>query len=155
VQDKRVLKLIGRYLRTGVLIEGQLRPTQAGIPQGGPLSPLLANVVLDELDQYLESRGLRFARYGDDLVICLKSTSAGFRVIHPVTRFLAKRLKLEVNQEKSKGVRTNALEYLGFTFKGKKIVWSASNGRLQAACSAVDETVLGNIHATPLQRIAG
>ncbi|QYZ68054.1 MAG: group II intron reverse transcriptase/maturase [Gammaproteobacteria bacterium (ex Lamellibrachia satsuma)] len=78
IQDKRLLKLIGRYLRAGVVIDDNLHPTPEGVPQGGPLSPLLANVVLDDLDKLLESRGVHFARYADDFVISVKSTSAGF-----------------------------------------------------------------------------
>ena len=73
IQDKRLLKLIGRYLRAGVMIHDNFHPTPEGVPQGGPLSPMLANVVLDDLDKLLESRGMRFARYADDFVISVKS----------------------------------------------------------------------------------
>lgn len=124
IADKRLLKLIGRYLRAGVDIDGALHPTPEGVPQGGPLSPLLANVVLDDLDKLLESRALRFARYADDFTLCVKSTSAGNRVMQWLKRFLSTRLKLVVNEEKSKVVKTNNLHFLGFTFKGKKICWS-------------------------------
>ena len=124
VSDRRLLKLIGRYLRAGVVIEGIRHPTPEGVPQGGPLSPLLANVVLDDLDKLLESRDMPFARYADDFVICVKSTSAGYRVMDWVKRFLTSQLKLLVNEEKSQVVKTNALHFLGFTFRGKKIRWS-------------------------------
>lgn len=124
VGDKRLLKLIGRYLRAGVDIDGSLHPTLEGVPQGGPLSPLLANIVLDDLDKLLESRNLRFARYADDFTICVKSTSAGNRVMHWLKHFLSTTLKLVVNEEKSKVVKTNDLHFLGFTFKGKKLHWS-------------------------------
>ena len=124
VVDKRLLKLIGRYLRAGVDINGSLHPTPEGVPQGGPLSPLLANVVLDDLDKRLESRNLRFARYADDFTICVRSTSAGHRVMHWLKHFLSTTLKLVVNEEKSKVVKTNELHFLGFTFRGKKIRWS-------------------------------
>ena len=124
IADKRLLKLIGRYLRAGVEINGMRHPTSEGVPQGGPLSPLLANVVLDDLDKLLESRALRFARYADDFTICVKSTSAGHRVMQWVKRFLSTKLKLVINEEKSKVVKTNELQFLGFTFKGKKIRWS-------------------------------
>ncbi len=124
VRDKRLLKLIGRYLRAGVVIDGRLHPTPEGVPQGGPLSPLLANVVLDDLDKLLESRDMPFARYADDFVICVKSTSAGYRVMDWVKRFLISQLKLVINEEKSTVVKTNALHFLGFTFRGKKIRWS-------------------------------
>ena len=124
VTDKRLLKLIGRYLRAVVMMGDGLHPTRVGVPQGGPLSPLLANIVLDDLDKYLESRDLKFARYADDFVICVKSTSRAHRVRQQVTRFLEQRLKLKVNEDKSNVVKTNGLEFLGFTFKGKKIVWT-------------------------------
>jgi len=125
IADKGLLKLVGRYLRAGVLMEGKLCPTSVGVPQGGPLSPLLANVLLDDLDKRLESRQLRFARYADDFTICVKSSSAGHRVMAWVSRFLTSKLKLVVNEEKSRVVKTNDLHFLGFTFRGKKIRWSA------------------------------
>lgn len=124
ISDKGLLKLIGRYLRAGVSIDGELHPTCQGVPQGGPLSPLLANIMLDDLDKHLEARQLRFARYADDFTICVKSTSAGHRVMARVSRFLNSKLKLTVNHEKSKVVKTNALYFLGFTFRGKKICWT-------------------------------
>jgi len=124
VPDKRLLHLIGRYLRTGVRIDEVLHPTSEGVPQGGPLSPLLANVMLDDLDKHLESRQMRFARYADDFVICVKSTSSGHHVMDWVKRFLTSKLKLMVNEDKSRVVKTNDLHFLGFTFRGKKIRWS-------------------------------
>ncbi len=151
VRDKRLLKLIGRYLRAGVVIDGRLHPTPEGVPQGGPLSPLLANVVLDDLDKLLESRDMPFARYADDFVICVKSTSAGYRVMDWVKRFLISQLKLVINEEKSTVVKTNELHFLGFTFRGKKIRWSdkaLSNFKHQH--SSTDETLLGDLDATPI-----
>lgn len=124
IADKGLLKLIGRYLRAGVMIEGERHPTLEGVPQGGPLSPLLANLLLDDLDKLLESRQLRFARYADDFTICVKSSSAGQRVMAWVSRFLTNKLKLVVNEKKSRVVKTNDLHFLGFTFRGKKIRWS-------------------------------
>lgn len=124
IQDKRVMKLIGKFLRAGVVIDGVQHATTEGVPQGGPLSPLLANIVLDDLDKYLEHRELPFARYADDFVICVKSSSRGHRVKAQVTRFLERKLKLSVNEEKSSVVKTNDLNFLGFTFKGKQIRWS-------------------------------
>ena len=123
VRDKRVLSLIGRYLRAGVIIEGVKHPTSLGVPQGGPLSPLLANMVLHELDVYLQQQNRSFARYADDLVIGVKSTSAARRVKANVTRFLEKRLKLHINNDKSQVVPSKQLEFLGFCFRGTKIVW--------------------------------
>ena len=124
IADKRLLRLIGRYLRAGVMIEGKRHPTSEGVPQGGPLSPLLANILLDDLDKRLESQQLRFARYADDFTICVKSTSAGHRVMAWVSRFLTRELKLVVKEAKSRVVKTNDLQFLDFTFRGKKIRWS-------------------------------
>ncbi|WP_028584530.1 group II intron reverse transcriptase/maturase [Desulfogranum mediterraneum] len=124
VRDKRVLKLIGTYLRAGVVIGGRLHETRKGVPQGGPLSPLLSNILLDELDKELEGRGHRFVRYADDFVILVKSRRAGERVMAGISRFLEKRLKLEVNQEKSKVAHSNEITFLGFAFRGAKIRWS-------------------------------
>jgi len=123
IADKRLLRLIGRYLRAGVEIDGKRHPTPEGVPQGGPLSPLLANVVLDDLDKLLETRDMRFARYADDFTICVKSSSSGYRVMRWVKQFLNTKLKLVINEAKSKVVKTNALHFLGFTFRGKKIRW--------------------------------
>ena len=124
VKDKRVLKLIGKYLRAGVMVEDVKQPTSLGVPQGGPLSPLLANIVLHELDEYLQQQGRKFARYADDFGICVRSTSAAQRVKANVTRFLEQRLKLHINTDKSRVVSHNELEFLGFCFRGTKIVWS-------------------------------
>lgn len=123
IKDKRVLALIGRYLRAGVIENGQWQATPQGVPQGGPLSPLLANIVLHELDVYLTRCGRKFARYADDFVICVKSERAAKRVKANVTRFLERRLKLRVNETKSRVCTSNALEFLGFSFRGTKIVW--------------------------------
>jgi len=124
VRDKRGLALIGRYLRAGVLVGTTLQATDIGTPQGGPLSPLLANILLDDLDKELERRGHRFARYADDLLILVKSPRAGERVMASVTRFLTSKLKLVVNEHKSRVVKTNDCTFLGFTFRGKKRRWS-------------------------------
>jgi len=123
VRDKRLLGLIGRYLRAGVLVGETLEPTVIGTPQGGPLSPLLANILLDDLDKELERRGHRFARYADDLVILVKSSRAGERVMASVSRFLTGTLKLVVNEHKSRVVKTDDCVFLGFTFRGKKLRW--------------------------------
>jgi len=124
VRDKRVLKLIGKYLRAGVMINGRREETRKGVPQGGPLSPLLANILLDDLDKELERRRHCFARYADDFVILVKSRRAAERVMASVTRFLERKLKLVVNQTKSKVASTNEITFLGFTFKGASIRWS-------------------------------
>jgi RNA-directed DNA polymerase len=124
VRDKRVLRLIGKYLRAGVMINGRLQDTPLGVPQGGPLSPLLSNIVLDDLDKELEKRGHRFARYADDFVVLVRSRRAGERVSRSLQRYLERSLKLQVNLEKSKVAPTNQITFLGFTFRGTKIRWS-------------------------------
>jgi len=116
VKDKRVLKLIGRYLRSGVMIGGLCEPTEEGTPQGGPLSPMLSNIVLDELDKELERRGLHFVRYADDCVIYVKSKRAGDRVKESISRFVTRKLKLKVNEAKSGVSQPGYTKYLGFGF---------------------------------------
>jgi RNA-directed DNA polymerase len=124
VHDKSVLRLIGLYLRAGVQIKGRLHPTRRGVPQGGPLSPLLANILLDDFDKELERRRLRFVRYADDFLIFVKSLRSGERVAQSIRRFLERRLKLSVNEKKSRVGPTNETEFLGFAFKRTKISWS-------------------------------
>ncbi len=116
VQDKRVLKLLRAYLNAGVMIHGVVIDTVEGTPQGGPLSPLLANILLDELDQDLERRGHRFVRYADDCNIYVKTPRAGARVLASTTRFLEQQLKLRVNTQKSAVDRASRRAVLGFTF---------------------------------------
>mgnify|MGYP006292218413 CR=1 FL=1 len=113
IADKRVLRLIRRYLTSGVMIGGLVEATDEGTPQGGPLSPLLSNIVLDELDRELENRNLHFVRYADDCVIYVKSIRAGERVMASVTRFIEKRLRLKVNRDKSAVGRPWDRKYLG------------------------------------------
>jgi len=120
VIDKRLLKLIGKYLRAGVMIEGVLHATTEGTPQGGPLSPLLANILLDDLDKELERRGLPFVRYADDFVIFTKSKRSAQRVFASVSRYLTQHLHLVVNQEKSQVVGSVGVEFLGFVFTGRR-----------------------------------
>jgi RNA-directed DNA polymerase len=115
VKDKRVLRLIGRYLRAGMMEGGLVSPRTEGTPQGGPLSPLLSNILLDELDKELERRGHRFARYADDCNVYVKSEAAGERVMASLERFLEKRLRLKVNREKSKVRRPWKCKFLGYS----------------------------------------
>jgi RNA-directed DNA polymerase len=121
IRDKRVLRLIGKYLRAGVVVKGRLQKTPKGVPQGGPLSPLLANILLDDLDKELEKRGHLFVRYADDFIILVKSLSAGERVMRSVQLFLERRLKLQINLKKSHVRKTDQTQFLGFVFKGAKI----------------------------------
>ena len=116
VSDKRMLKLIRAFLEAGVMEGGLVSPVDEGTPQGGPLSPLLSNIVLDELDQELEQRGHRFARYADDCNIYVRSRRAGERVMESVTRFITAKLKLKVNSEKSAVARPWERKFLGFSF---------------------------------------
>jgi RNA-directed DNA polymerase len=116
VTDKRILKLIRGFLTAGVLIDGLVGPTEEGTPQGGPLSPLLSNLMLDVLDKELEKRGHRFVRYADDCNIYVRSQRAGERVMAGIEQFLAKRLKLKVNRAKSAVAKPRARKFLGFSF---------------------------------------
>jgi RNA-directed DNA polymerase len=115
VKDKRVLKLIRRYLQAGLMTDGVVSPRTEGTPQGGPLSPLLSNVLLDDLDRELERRGHRFVRYADDCNVYVKSPAAGQRVLGSLTRFLTDRLRLRVNREKSAVDRPWNRKFLGYT----------------------------------------
>src|SRR5699024_8182347 len=101
VRYPNVLRISPRYLQAGIMENGLVRPNKEGAPQGGPLSPRLSNIVLDELDKELEKRGLRFVRYADDCNIYLRSSRAGVRVRESITQFIEKKLKLKVNEEKS------------------------------------------------------
>jgi RNA-directed DNA polymerase len=115
VKDKRVLGLIRRYLQAGIMIDGVVTARCEGTPQGSPLSPLLSNILLDELDKELERRGHRFCRYADDGNIYVKSRRAGERVLASITRFLRRKLRLEVNREKSAVSRPWDLKFLGYS----------------------------------------
>jgi RNA-directed DNA polymerase len=115
VKDKRLLRLIGRYLRAGIMIGGVVHAHEEGTPQGSPLSPLLSNIILDDLDKELETRGHRFCRYADDCNIYVKSKAAGEQVMESLTRFLAKKLRLQVNKEKSAVDRPWNRKFLGYT----------------------------------------
>jgi len=116
IKDKRVLKLIRQYLRSDVMVQDIVTHTVEGTPQGGPLSPLLSNIVLDELDKELEKRGHKFVRYADDFMIFCRSLKAAERVQESITRFLTGRLKLKVNEEKSAVSRPWLRKFLGFTY---------------------------------------
>jgi len=132
VQDGALLRLINRYLKAGVRIGDSTEPTRLGVPQGGPLSPVLANVVLDELDWELERRGHRFARYADDCNIVVGSERAGKRIMASVTRFIEDSLRLTVNVKKSAVDRPWNRKFLGFTVSRRGI-------RLKVAEQAIDK----------------
>jgi group II intron reverse transcriptase/maturase len=127
IQDKRVLRLIGLTLRSGIMKDGMVSATMEGSVQGSPLSPLLSNVVLDELDRELERRGLEFCRYADDCNIFVRSRKAAERVMETVTRFIERRLKLVVNREKSKVALSKAVKFLGMTIIAGTIAISAKS----------------------------
>jgi RNA-directed DNA polymerase len=116
VDDKRLLKVIRAFLNAGVMENGLISPSVEGTPQGGPLSPLLSNLVLDELDRELERRRHRHVRYADDCNIYVRSERAGHRVMKSITRFITQRLKLKVNEAKSAVARPQERKFLGFTF---------------------------------------
>jgi RNA-directed DNA polymerase len=120
VKDIRVITLVRRYLNAGVMENGLTKPTEKGVPQGGNLSPLLSNIMLNELDQELEKRGLKFCRYADDCNIYVKTKKAALRVMGSVSKFIEKDLKLKINREKSEVDRPWKLKYLGYTFYTKK-----------------------------------
>jgi RNA-directed DNA polymerase len=120
ITDKRVLKLIRAFLKAGVMERGLVSPMDEGTPQGGPLSPLLSNIVLDEADRELERRGHRFVRYADDCNIYVRSQRSGERVMESITRFISKKLKLKVNAEKSAVARPWERKFLGFSFTAKE-----------------------------------
>jgi len=124
VKDKDILRLIGKYLRAGVVVKGRLQETHEGVPQGGPLSPLLSNILLDDLDKELEKRGHRFARYCDDLIILVKSKRAGERVMAGISRFLENILKAKVNRGKSSVVKAEESCFLSFTFTRRRLTIS-------------------------------
>src|SRR3979490_3031186 len=116
VEDKRLLKLTRAFLNAGVMENGLVSPSVEGTPQGGPLSPLLSNLVLDELDRELEHRGHRFVRYADDCNIYVRSERAGQRVMESISRFITQKLKLKVNEAKSAVARPQERKFLGFSF---------------------------------------
>jgi RNA-directed DNA polymerase len=118
VTDKRILRLLRRYLQAGVMLNGVVQERYEGTPQGGPLSPLLSNILLDELDKEMERRGHKFCRYADDCNIYVQSERAGHRVMDSVERFLAKRLKLKINRDKSAVALPQERAFLGFSFMG-------------------------------------
>lgn len=131
VRDKRLLRLIGNYLRAGVMVDSDFHPSTEGTMQGGPLSPLLANILLDDFDKEMERRGHRFVRYADDFLVFSKTEQSATRVFRSIERYLTRKLKLVVNHDKSSVRRTEDTEYLGYRFRGwgGRLEVSAKNHR--------------------------
>ena len=125
IHDPDTESLIRKYLNAGVMVKGKYEVTTKGTPQGGNLSPLLSNIMLNELDKELEARGLNFVRYADDCVITVRSSAAANRVMNTITRWIEKRLGLKVNVTKTKVTTPNKLKYLGFGFWKDKEEWKA------------------------------
>lgn len=123
ITDGDVVSLIRKYLSTGVMVNGVIKETKVGTPQGGNLSPLLSNIMLNELDKELKVRGLNFVRYADDCIILVKSEKAANRVLESITKYIEKKLGLKVNAEKSKVTRPTQTKYLGFSF------WATKGGK--------------------------
>lgn len=146
VTDKRILRLVGIMLRSGVMINGVVNPSKEGAMQGGPLSPLLSNIVLDELDQELEKRGLEFCRFADDCNIFVKSQKAAERVMEKVSRFIEKKLKLKVNQDKSEVALSDQVKFLGFTVVNGTI--AIAHKALQTAMAKVKALTPRGTHKT-------
>ena len=134
VKDGRVISLIHKYLNAGVVIRHEFEPSEQGVPQGGPLSPLLSNIMLNELDKELESRGHKFVRYADDMVILCKSRRSAQRILKSITRFIESRLFLRVNKEKSKVCHIREVKFLGYSFYKYK-----GEGRLRIHPKSVEK----------------
>lgn len=137
VDDKRILRLVGMFLRSGVMENGLVNQTNEGSPQGGPLSPFLSNVVLDELDKELESKGLKFCRFADDCNIFVGSERAAERVMRSTCKFIEKKLKLVVNEEKSRTAPCDEVKFLGMTIVDASRMISAQS--MQRAAKRVVE----------------
>ncbi len=147
IADKRVLKLIRAYLNAGVMEDGLVTPSEEGTPQGGPLSPLLSNIVLDELDQELERRGHAFVRYADDCNIYVRSATAGQRVMKSVSDFITRKLKLKVHRDKSAVDKPSRRKFLGFTFSEKKATVRVSGKAYQRFNDRIRERTRRGIQA--------
>jgi group II intron reverse transcriptase/maturase len=146
VPDTRILRLIGMILRSGILANGLVTPATEGAVQGSPLSPLLSNIVLDELDKELERRGLAFCRFADDCNIFVRTPKAAERVMASVGGYIEKRLKLVVNREKSQVARSDRVKFLGMTIVGATI--AISHQALQSAMAKVKELTPRGTHLT-------
>src|SRR3982075_2495796 len=157
IEDKRLLKLIRAFLNAGVMENGLVSPSVEGTPQGGPLSPLLSNLVLDELDQELERRGHRFVRYADDCNIYVRSERAGQRVMKSITRFITQKLKLKVNEAKSAVARPQERKFLGFSFTAgpgiKRPIAAKSLGRVKQRIREITRRAKGVSIKTTMEEL--
>jgi RNA-directed DNA polymerase len=158
IADKRLLKLIRAFLNAGVMENGLVSPSVEGTPQGGPLSPLLSNLVLDELDRELERRGHRFVRYADDCNIYVRSERAGQRVMESITRFITQRLKLKVNETKSAVARPQERKFLGFSFSAgpevKRVIAPKALDRFKARIREITRRAKGVSIETTMEELA-
>lgn len=158
VEDKRLLKLIRAFLNAGVMENGLVSPTDEGTPQGGPLSPLLSNLVLDELDKELECRGHRFVRYADDCNIYVKSERAGQRVMASIACFIEKKLKLKVNRDKSAVAQPSKRKFLGFSFtredRPRRRIASQAIVRFKAKVRMMTQRTRGTSLTQTVERLA-
>jgi RNA-directed DNA polymerase len=158
VEDKRLLKLIRAFLNAGVMENGLVGPSVEGTPQGGPLSPLLSNVVLDELDRELERRGHRFVRYADDCNVYVRSERAGQRVMESVTQFITQKLKLKVNETKSAVARPQERKFLGFSFTAgpevKRVIAPKALDRFKRRVREITRRAKGVSMTTTIEELA-
>ncbi len=158
VGDKRLLKLIRAFLNVGVMENGLVSPSVEGTPQGGPLSPLLSNLVLDELDHELERRGHRYVRYADDCNIYVRSERAGQRVMESVTQFITKELKLKVNETKSAVARPQERKFLGFSFTAgpepKRVIAPKALDRFKQRIREITRRAKGVSMETTIEELA-
>src|SRR6516225_7796688 len=158
VEDKRLLKLIRAFLNAGVMENGLVSPSVEGTPQGGPLSPLLSNLVLDELDRELERRGHRFVRYADDCNIYVRSERSGQRVMESISRFITQKLKLKVNEAKSAVARPQERKFLGFSFTAgsdiKRTIAPKSMERFKQRIRDITRRAKGNSMKATMEELA-
>src|ERR1051325_5630410 len=158
VEDKRLLKLIRAFLNAGVMENGLISRSVEGTPQGGPLSPLLSNLVLDELDRELERRGHRFVRYADDCNIYVRSQRAGQRVMEGITRFITNKLKLKVNEAKSAVARPQERKFLGFSFTAgpevKRVIAPKALDRFRQKVREITRRAKGVSMKTTMEELA-
>ncbi len=158
VEDKRLLKLIRAFLNAGVMENGLVSPSVEGTPQGGPLSPLLSNLVLDELDRELTRRGHRFVRYADDCNLYVRSERAGQRVMESVTQFITQRLRLKVNEAKSAVARPQERKFLGFSFSAgpevKRVIAPKALDRFKRRIREITRRAKGVSLKTTIEELA-